>query len=870
MDSLASIESSCDFAREVDGAVPQACQLQDGHRNCSPTCTVCRALVHSGYRSDTGHFLPSGKADSEYLGASLQAFFDCSADMGHAISHTACHRRSCLKTGCQEARTRKQVSFGFGVSFWFPACAQLQIASRLPSHGLSAPHEVLSAIPPMHLPFWDFGHVHLQAIPAPFVESPSTACLSGPITVLSFAPTPTSESGIPEAVNEVTISSGKCDKGESAIDTVLATLCDGEHCEGDEDLVSVSGLCRIPLCSSSVGFVSELSVRAGRELPMLPCSAEPTHVFPFQGSVGYGSGLGVGDQVPICECARRKPQSKQAAFRLGAAPYQPPPRRNPGLHRPLSEAGHFRVAEPQALALEEEVPNPYTSFDAVNGPKILAAEADWPSDHYITFAMEAAHLPGTPLTRFLRFELVDYPGPQVALTQDHGAARFRALVFDFRPLQGQVEVIDSQPRATVLEMLRLSSTIADVAAAEETVAGHACTTLVNGVIAAPRASLPDEADLILFQLWQDGAPLNTWRPFQFGDARPPVPPIPEESAGAASVLGCRALTKATEHQPAAIPRYVPATLDPETNRYSFLDVRIGVTNRHKPPPGNDQACVFDALAAVPRGAQPPLGARVIGRPLPGLFEPQVIVTRVTHATGWHTIAIDLRPVNLGIKVINVRLGSSIRQLFAYDSPLQQELVDLGRGEIIFAYMMNLEPCLLDTAFHVRSDSITLTPLTGPAALQSASSSNAPQARWARRLHSQPAELATSVDEGMDDLFTVYDTVHHFRILRCERSDTPDLLIARAISLTPEVPEPEGHLLLHGISDLPFPQIILSSAASNDVVVPLLYKVHPPAVCTVAVPLRASAFEVAYHASRSCRPLWRTASSSQEDCCHHRT
>ena len=395
--------------------------------------------------------------------------------------------------------------------------------------------------------------------------------------------------------------------------------------------------------------------------------------------------------------------------------------------------------------------------------------------------METARLQGTPLARFLRFELIDFPGPQVALTQDHGAIRRRALVFDFRPLQGWVETIDVRFPASVFDQVRQSLTIADTVAAAAVVAGHSCTTLVNGVIASPGDPLPMDGDLVLFQLWQDGAPLNTWRPFQFGHARPPVPPIPEDSVDSGVTPGFRVPTGATSSSPAAIPRYAPVNMGPPPSRYSFMDVRIGVSNRPKPPPGNDQACVDDAIAAVPVGAQPPLGARIVMNPLPGLFMPQVIVARVLHAAGWHTIAMDLRPANLGIKVINVRLGSSIRQLFAYDSPLQQELVELGRGEIIFSYMMNSEPCLLDTAFHVRTDTITLTPLVGQAGASSASAS-AQHTRWARRQHPQPEELSTSLNEVIDGTFTVYDTIHHFRILRCESTDTPDLLIARAMLL----------------------------------------------------------------------------------------
>ena len=867
MDNSVSIEPSWDFARGVDGAVLQTYQSSDCHLNCSATsCTVCRAFVHRQHCSIAGHASPSGKFWHDFSEIPQQVATCPAYEAAVATSRVDRRLRSCLKAGLGVGgeRVRKRASFGFGVSFWFPARTQLQRTCHLhPPGGLAAPHDVSSTISSQHLPFWDFGHVHMQAIPAPVVEPAASDALKGPISFLSFASLPASEGCIPDVGSQELSSPAAAGGNLCPCNPSVGRIPDGSFtyypCEpravrsppssvGAIDAgvfpLSASWGRRLTSCSSSVGLVSELSNLDG----FLPCFATSDRAL-----VSHAPPLLSNCDIPIWECARKKPQSKQAAFRLGAAPYCPLPVRNPGLHKPLSDAGHFQVAEPLVLAPAEEVLNPYSSFDAVNGARTLAAEADWPTDRYITYAIDTARLPGNPLARFLRFELVDHPEPQVALTQDHGIARLRAVVFDFRPFQGQVEVIDTPPSVSTLEQVRLSRTINDIPAAVDAITGHACTTIVNGAIAPPLATLPMDADLVLFQLWQDGAPLNTWRPYQFGDARPPVPPIPDSADAPSASQGFRVFTGASSTRPAAVPRHSPISVAPEGERYTFMDIRIGVSNRPKPPPGAQQACLADAMLAVPRGAQPPLGARIIERALPGLHEPQVIVTRVTHDRGWHTIALDLRQVNLGIKVLHVRLGSSIRQLFSYDSPLQHELVQLGRGAIVFSYMMNLESCLLDTAFHVRTDTLTLTPLAGQHPGHSVASSSAPS-RWARRLQPQPLEVVTSLIEGSEGLFTVFDTVHHYRILRCEHSDTPEILTARALSLTPELPGAEGILLLHGIAELPFPQIILVPAGSGDLIVPLLYKINPVSVCTSAVPPDASAFMVAYHASNSCKAL----------------
>ena len=560
------------------------------------------------------------------------------------------------------------------------------------------------------------------------------------------------------------------------------------------------------------------------------------------------------DTPGVLSAARCKPQSKQHAFRLGAAPYAPPEASHPGLQRPLYLSGHFRVEEPQTLGADGSFPNPYTSFDAVNGPITLAAEPEWSRDEYIVHALDVARLPGTPTARFLTHEVIDHPGPQIVLTQDHGPARLRAVVCDFRPLQGRLEVIESQPTSSVLDLIQASRSIRDPDRALRTATGLSCTTLVNGVIVPPGQVLPHVADLVLFQLWTDGVPANTWRPFVLGDARPPVPPIPEDafSPGVTAQQATVTHTGATSSQPAAIPRHTPVHLRAPADRYSYLDTVEGVNNRPKPLDGSDHACLQDALVSVPRRGTP-MWARLIHRPLTGLFTPQVLLSRVSHRAGWHTIAIDLRQINLGIKVTNVVLGTSIRQLLDVNSGLYAELAQLGRGNIPFTFLVNLEPCVIDVAFHMHTDTLTLLPIV-TASIGTAIGSNAePSQRWARRL-GVPRTHATGDDVEQPLLYTVYDTVHHFRTFSRDEYDTVEILIAKAISVTPEIADAEGHVLIHGIADMPTPQIVLVSRHKPCCVVPLLYKLQPISICTSEVPRNAAAFEVALCASKSCRAL----------------
>ena len=202
---------------------------------------------------------------------------------------------------------------------------------------------------------------------------------------------------------------------------------------------------------------------------------------------------------------------------------------------------------------------------------------------------------------------------------------------------------------------------------------------------------------------------------------------------------------------------------------------------------------------------------------------------------------------------NVRLGSSIRQLFAFDSPLQSELVDLGRGNVPLSFMLNLVPCVIDTALKVRVDTLSVFPQRGLQEQLQVPSQAAP-ARWNRRLAPVHPDRVWELDRGNAALYTVFDSFHRQRTFQRDELDEVDTLIAKAISVTPEISHAEGFLLLHGVAELPSPQIVLKSKDIDACVVPLLYKLHPVTVCTIEVPLRASSFEVAYLAARACAPL----------------
>ena len=349
-------------------------------------------------------------------------------------------------------------------------------------------------------------------------------------------------------------------------------------------------------------------------------------------------------------------------------------------------------------------------------------------------------------------------------------------------------------------------------------------------------------------------PSTEMRPHVLGDPRPPVPPLPVDSDVPRSSADRIGPTASTHRQPPfALLRHAPAHLPPPDSRYSSLDLVDGVQNRPKPRRGSDQDCIQDAMSSVTNPLTV-LSGRVIARPLPGLYVPQVLLTRASPEIGWHVIAVDLRATDLGIKVICVRPGTTIRQFLSPGSPLWEELVATGRGSVHFAAMLNLEPCSYTAVFHMQVDTLTLTPLPSFATSSPAGPARPARNRWHRTLLEPPDGFTINLEADDPVTFTVFDKVHHFRLLQGESQDNMETLIARALSVTPELPGAHGVQLLKGIAELPFPQFVLVDQPHTCCTVPLLFRVHPVAVCTFEVPPESSAFSTAFHASEACPGL----------------
>ena len=566
----------------VDPGSPQQSASPHGQIWCVEPVD-CGAPVHATPSSRKGR---SRGHRALYIHSEVGASVQCTAApispppsvTPHATQ--ACLPSALVKGGSRRsfpgARTHKcRVKFNFSVSFWFPSEGQLCLhrascdtsptvnPTAVPAT-LSAPRDALSQSRSAachsqvySASFYQAEHVGLRSpvlshslqssVAAGLEASPHAALYVSSDQPYAFslhnvAPLDAS-SQFPYAAIHVwdsTASSLPAQSFEALPPIPLgAPLLQAEHvgfrspipCSPRPFAVATpkaSPFCAPHLASSQ--SLSGFSRAAPHEALSQSCSPGPLPGHPAP-AVSFTCHSNTCDDIAPCPSlvfARKKPQAKQAAFKLGAAPFQAPRPKHPGLSRPLSHAGHYRTEAPATSASSSQPPSPFSSFDAVNGARILAGEPSWPSDQYIIFARDTARLPGNPLARFLKFELVDHPGPQVAITQDHGVGLFRAVVFDFRPLTGEVETLDVPPVTAIVDQVRVARSLRDPHLAMAIVTGHACSSLANGKIVAPTSQLSVETDLVLFKLWKDGEPVDTWRPFQFGDARPPVPPIPEE------------------------------------------------------------------------------------------------------------------------------------------------------------------------------------------------------------------------------------------------------------------------------------------------------------------------------------------------------
>ena len=80
---------------------------------------------------------------------------------------------------------------------------------------------------------------------------------------------------------------------------------------------------------------------------------------------------------------------------------------------------------------------PYTSFDEIQGTRVLSGHVDWSRPQFLSDAIATSLLPGQPSPRIMLSELVGFPSPQIAISQDRGPDFWRAVVIEATTIEAR-------------------------------------------------------------------------------------------------------------------------------------------------------------------------------------------------------------------------------------------------------------------------------------------------------------------------------------------------------------------------------------------------------------------------------------------------
>ena len=362
----------------------------------------------------------------------------------------------------------------------------------------------------------------------------------------------------------------------------------------------------------------------------------------------------------VAELPKAKAKIRQS-FRLGHTPYEPPPAapETSGLHAPLSVAGHTLAPVTTHPLLDAEVSCPFSSFDEIQGTRVLAGSAEWRRQDFAREALATSNLPGNPTARLLLHEVASHPSPQVAISQDRGRIFMRAVVIDATLLGGDVETVDIRPGATMIGLVRSLRTVPNPRAIEDYINMGSIICFINSeVVDAHRAISPD-ADVAHFLF---AAPPGTATAISSASAQSGVealgelpdasaPPPAKSVAATARFCGPRPRTPPVPIRPATPPippasanaivvrRY--AALADTGEPFTTFDAIYGHRTFQSAPHSSHE----DKLRLAIR-ASPGLGIGVrhswLQRVVEGLPSPQLVLQRGEVPDGFWTFPLDLR------------------------------------------------------------------------------------------------------------------------------------------------------------------------------------------------------------------------------------
>ena len=563
-------------------------QLDAGLREFSPAATWLGSTTGNLHKVDTVHI-------SDRCSPLVTAckYSDCTVDSG-------CHP-TCLptKSGKRSQEKRRGVRFSFEVAFWFPAPAQLTLSRpEYPCTGIRT-GRVTGLLPSFAAPSseveqanrpspdtWtglEAGHRHNFAAPSCEVE---------PVTCPPHSRHPPQDSHI----TNHWFQGGSCRSLASDFRSCTVTLA---SCPTEDRHAHI----RAPMLFNHEPCNSTLQVSTSPTMHAAPCSrfqggscrslAESLRPLNRQQADKVSDGGGTrplsgsrktaasnhcsrptsplsvieGDVNPICTAAlfafqncsfqERPIVPKSKAHHKGQRPASGAMGSSGGLRPPAPRDMHLIQGTSQqtsvgtGTASERNAADRFTSFDVLQQGVLMDRGAGWDPDRCVREAVMRAVIPN-PFGRLLFSQVVDYPGPQVAV-QSFGTYRtHRAVVFLFNNGHPRLQVWEYPLGVPLRSFLLSMTTERSHPWQSDFLNMHALSCLVNDRHFNCAQALPADADVVELILiptayepsmqLADTLPISglpsddpfspgeTYgiesRPLVAGDARPPVPPVP--------------------------------------------------------------------------------------------------------------------------------------------------------------------------------------------------------------------------------------------------------------------------------------------------------------------------------------------------------
>ena len=350
-------------------------------------------------------------------GAAASEDGDLVQSLGQFVHSVSFPLRSCLhRPSAQEAACKvatKQVSFSSRIDFWFPAVNQV----TLPSVPISS--------------FSEVRHVGLRlpltaACAICFSPGLSRCCSPSALSVASPVPS----SCLSKGGSCRTLSGSSCGTPPIA--------APGTHASsGPRPSLSFP-------CLSKGGSCRTLSDTLAKPVRISSISAQrcPAAVLPGLNATCFACPL---DSPPPAAATfgRNRHKPKAQSLRVGASPYalsQGAPART--TVAPCLSTGSGAQPSVASVAAPSGSSLSFSVFDEVFGHRLMPSQPHWQRRDFVVFAITHSRLIGNPIGRFMEHSVAGHSTPQVSLTQHRHHDRRNAVVFDFRPLQGAVEVFD--------------------------------------------------------------------------------------------------------------------------------------------------------------------------------------------------------------------------------------------------------------------------------------------------------------------------------------------------------------------------------------------------------------------------------------------